>query len=194
MEGKERTQFGTFETLTDREDEILNRLAFLRRRIEVFELEFEETQQDIQMWKNMRMDKKDKLKIWLVILGVLLGYCLIVFLCIHTVGEISSYLIMYVVSVVNTFLLLIRNFIVIPLAVITTLILLILGLRYYLCYTDDELAVTVARNFGIKNTSVLIQEARPQAARLYKELEEMKEEKAALEAELAEIQKKVAEN
>ena len=101
---------------------------------------------------------------------------------------------MYVVSVVNTFLLLIRNFIVIPLAVITTLILLILSLHYYFGYTDDELAITVARNFGIKNTSVLIQEARPQAARLYKELEEMKEEKAALEAELAEIQKKVAEN
>lgn len=187
-------QFGTFETLTDREDEILNRLSFLRRRIEIFELEFEDIQQDIRMWKNMRADKKDKLKVWLVILGVLLGYCLLVFLCHHMVGEISSYLIMYLVNVVNTFLTLTRNFIAIPLAVITTLILLILSLRYYFGYTDDELAITVARNLGIKNTSVLIQEARPQAARLYKELEEMKEEKAALEAELAEIQKKVAEN
>lgn len=187
-------QFGTFEKLTDREDEILNRLSILRRRIEVFELEFEEIQQDIQMWKNIRIDKKDKLKIWIVFLGILIAFCVLVFLCQVLVGDMSTVIMMYIVGVVNRFLILIRNFVIIPLLVITVLIFLILSLRYYVCYTGDDLAISIAKCFNIKNTSLLIADARPKAASLYKEIEEMKEEKATLEAELEEIRKKVAEN
>lgn len=187
-------QFGTFDPLTDREDEILNRLSFLRRRIEVFELEFEEIQQDIQMWKNMRIDKKDKLKVWLVILGILVGFCIIGFGFGFLAGEVKMPVMIYITMVIQTFLKLICTYVAIPLMAIILLVLLVLSLRYYIVYTEDELAVSVAKTFGIKNTSVLIQEARPRAAKIYKELEEMKAEKEALGTELAEIQKKVAEN
>ena len=59
--------FGTFDTISDEEDTIYTRLALIKRKLNSLELEHNEVQQDIKMWRNKMMDDKFKLKMWLTV-------------------------------------------------------------------------------------------------------------------------------
>ena len=58
--------FGTFDTLTNEEDTIYSRLAVIRRELDRLDLEQNEAQQDIKMWRNKMSDEMFKVKFWLV--------------------------------------------------------------------------------------------------------------------------------
>ncbi len=187
-------EYGMFDVLTDREDGIVNRLAFLRHRIEALEPEVKEIQQDIRMWQDKRMKKKDNLKRLMVFLGILVALCIIGFLFGHLVVIMPSYFLIRTTVVIGRFLRVVSTDVLIPLIVITMPILLFFTLHFYVVCTEAKLAVSIAKIFGIKNLSALIQQARPKEAELCKELEKLKAEKQVLEVELESIKEKTSKN
>ena len=65
--------FGTFDTLTDEEDTIYNRLSAIGVMLDRLDYEQNDAQQDIKMWRNKMLDDKFKVKFWLI--GSLIVLC-----------------------------------------------------------------------------------------------------------------------
>ncbi len=184
--------FGTFDVISQEEDEIYSRLSALRRQIELSELESNDIQQDIKMWKKRKSDAKYRLKIW----GVILLICIV----IATAGFVMNIMpgmpadalpiMIYISMVIERFLILIGSFVGIPLTAIVAVILLFSLLLYYVRYTGDELARGLAKLFGVKNGCVILEELGRRNRDAYVICEKLKEEQEELLLKMDILQRK----
>lgn len=180
-------EFGTFDTLTDEEDRLYNRLALLRREIEYVELEQNDAQQDIKMWQNKMQDDIFSLKIWLIALvaagiGVLPWYRVVLLF-----ASVVDFAYAKLFSMIASFIYRVQCFILLPLLLIIALVCFVTFLINILRNSKADGIKEFAEKIGVKNRNVLIEEQRAIIAKTVKEEEKLKEEKQRIETRLKSI-------
>ncbi len=183
--------FGTFDTLTNEEDTIYSRLAVIRRELDRLDLEQNEAQQDIKMWRNKMLDDKFKVKFWLVVTLVLsigaLPWHLIV---LHAVPPgYYDFTLAKIISILATFLYLLETFMFLPLVLICFVIFLVWLVLHTLRNKNKDGIIKLAELMGVQNRHVLIDEQRAIVGKTAKEMEALKEEDAKLQRRLESIRR-----
>lgn len=182
--------FGTFDTLTDEEDTLYNRLAVIRNRIDTLELEQNEAQQDIKMWRNKMLDDKFKVKFWLVV-SLIVG-----------VGALPWYMIVLsavppgidmwaarIFNIVATFMALVQQFMFLPTFIITFIIFLVWLVLNILQNSNKASVIKLAEQMGVENRHVLIREQKEIVGSKATEIERLKEEETELKRNLDSIRR-----
>ena len=182
--------FGTFDTLTNEEDTIYSRLAVIRRELDRLDLEQNEAQQDIKMWRNKMLDDKFKVKFWLVVTLVLSIGALpwhLIFLYAVPPGYYFIYAKLF--SILATFLYLLETFMFLPVVLICFVIFLVWLVLHTLRNKNKDGIIKLAELMGVQNRHVLIDEQRVIVGKTAKEMEALKEEEAKLQRRLESIRR-----
>lgn len=182
--------FGTFDTLTDEEDTIYNRLAVIRRELERLELEQNEAQQDIKMWRNKMLDDQFKVKFWLVAALLVapgtLPWHLIV-LSFMSLGLDPGAA--RILNIIATFMALIQTFVFLPLFIVLMIVFLVWAVLNMLRNSKRNKIQKLAENMGVQNRYVLIDGQKMIVGNKAKEMEQLKEEEEKLKRRLESIQR-----
>ena len=183
-------EFGTFDTLTDEEDTLYNRVARIRRELMHLELEQNEAQQEIKMWRNKMMDDVFKVKFWLVValfvgIGALPWYRLV--LAAVPAGIPAAYAKIF--NVAATFMYLMQSFVFLPLFLIAAIICLVWVIINILRNSKKDKIMKIAENMGINNRHGLIEEQKKIIASTAKEIERLGEEERRLKMRLDSIRR-----
>ncbi len=180
--------FGTFDTISDEEDTIYNRLALIKRKLNSLELENNEAQQDIKMWRNKMMDDKFKVKMWLTVTLICVFLSVMwIFLpepdVAFTLGGA------YIINVILTFLALVGSFVMLPASIILSIITGVWFCIHTLRNNKSDKMIHFAKSIGVTNRNVLIAEKREIVKAIYTEQESLREEEEELKKRLEKIKK-----
>ena len=186
--------FGTFDTLTDEEDTIYNRLAVIRKELDRLALEQNEAQQDIKMWRNKMLDDRFKVKFWLVAAllvapGTLPWYRIV--LSVMELGLDTGAT--RILNIIATFMALIQTFVFIPIFIILVVVFLVWVLLNMLRNSKKNKIRKLAENMGVQNRYVLIDEQKVIVGNTAKEMEQLQEEETKLKMRLDSI-RRIGEN
>ncbi len=183
-------EFGTFDTLTDEEDTLYNRLAFIRRELDRLELEQNEAQQDIKMWRNKMLDDKFKVKFWFVaalIVGVgALPWHMIV---LYAVPPGINFHYAKIFAIIATFIALMETFMFLPLFLIALVICLVHLILNILRNSRMNGISKLAENMGIENRPALIDEQKVIVGNTAKEIEDLQQEEEKIKMRLDSIRR-----
>ena len=182
--------FGTFDTLTDEEDTLYNRLAAIRRELERLEFEQNEARQDIKMWRIKIADDKFKVKFWLaaaliVGIGVLPWYQIVLLAIPSGIG----FHVAFIFNWIATFLAMMQRFVFLPLFLVLMTIFLVRLVLHILRSSKTDKIKKLAENMGVQNRQVLIEEQRGVVVSTAGKIEQIREEEEKLKARLQGIQK-----
>ncbi len=182
--------FGTFDTLTDEEDTIYNRLAVIRRELERLELEQNEAQQDIKMWRNKMLDDQFKVKFWLIAAllvapGTLPWHLIVLSLMALGLDPGAT----RILNIIATFMALIQTFVFLPLFIVLMVVFLVWVALNMLRNSKKNKIQKLAENMGVQNRYVLIDEQKVIVGNAAKEMEQLKEEEEKLKRRLESIQR-----
>lgn len=182
--------FGTFDTLTDEEDTIYNRLSAIGVMIDCLDYEQNDAQQDIKMWRNKMMDDKIKVKFWLIVslivgVGALPWYMLV--LAAVPPGIDLTY--GYIFNVIATFMALVQQFVFLPAFIITFIVFLVWLVLNILRNSNKDSVIKLAEQMGVENRNVLIREQKEIVGNKAIEIEKLKEEEAKLKLRLDSIRR-----
>ena len=182
--------FGTFDKLTDEEDTIYNRLAVIRRELDRLDLEQNEAQQDIKMWRNKMLDDKFKVKFWLVATLVLsIGALPWHLIFLYAVPSGYDFIYAKLFSILATFFYLVETFMFLPVVLVCFVTFLVwVGLNL-LRNHKSERVIRLAENMGIENRNVLIAEQKSLIGNKAKAEEQLKEEENKLKMRLDSIRR-----
>lgn len=174
-------EFGTFDTLTDEEDTIYNRLSAIGVMVDRLDYEQNDAQQDIKMWRNKMLDDKFKVKFWLIVslivgVGALPWYLIV----LYAVPPGIDFSYGYIFNVIATFMALVQTFIFLPAFIITFIIFLVWLVLNYLRNSNKDSVIKMAEKMGVKNRNVLIREQKEIVGSRALEIEKLKEEEAKL--------------
>ena len=183
-------EFGTFDTLTDEEDTIYNRLAVIRGELECLELEQNVAQQDIKMWRNKMLDDQFKVKFWLVAAllvapGTLPWHMIVLSVMELGLDPVAS----RILNIIATFMYLIQTFAFLPIFIVLLVIFLVWVVLNMLRNSKKNKIRKLAENMGVQNRHVLIDEQKVIVGNTAKEMESLKEEEAKLKMRLESIQR-----
>ncbi len=184
--------FGTFDTLTDEEDTIYNRLSAIGVMVDRLDYEQNDAQQDIKMWRNKMLDDKIKVKFWLIVslivgVGALPWYMLV--LAAVPPGIDIDIWVGRIVSIVATFMALVQTFMFLPAFIITFIIFLVWLALNFLRNSNKDSVIKMAEKMGVENRNVLIQEQKEIVGSRALEIEKLKEEEAKLKLRLDSIRR-----
>ncbi len=183
-------EFGTFDSLTDEEDTIYNRLAKVRDEIERLEFEQNDAQQDIKMWRNKKLDEKFKVKFWLIVslvigVGALPWYLLI----LAAIPPGAPFMFARVFNIIATFMALMQSFAFLPAFIITFIIFLVWLVLYHLRNSNKNKIMKIAETMGVVNRNVLIEEQKEIIRNTATRCEQLKEEESKLKLRLDSIRR-----
>ena len=183
-------EFGTFDTLTDEEDTLYNRLMKVKHEIESLELEQNEAQQDIKMWRNKKLDEKFKVKFWLIVslvigVGALPWYLL----ALAAIPPNAPSMFAKVFNIIATFMALMQSFVFLPGFIITFIIFLVWLVLYHLRNSKKHKIMKLAENMGVVNRNVLIEEQKEIIRNTATRCEQLKEEQHRLKMRLDSIKR-----
>ena len=183
-------EFGTFDTLTDEEDTLYNRLMKVKHEIESLELEQNDAQQDIKMWRNKKLDEKFKVKFWLIVslvigVGALPWYLLV--LAAIPPGAPSMFA--KVFNIIATFMALMQSFVFLPAFIITFIVFLVWLVLYHLRNSNKHKIMNLAEKMGVVNRNVLIEEQKEIIRNTATRCEQLKEEQHRLKMRLDSIKR-----
>lgn len=178
-------EFGTFDTLTDEEDTLYNRLMKVKHEIESLELEQNEAQQDIKMWRNKKLDEKFKVKFWLIVslvigVGALPWYLL----ALAAIPPNAPSMFAKVFNIIATFMALMQSFVFLPGFIITFIIFLVWLVLYHLRNSKKNKIMKLAENMGVVNRNVLIEEQKEIIRNTAIKCEELKKEEHKIKMRL----------
>lgn len=178
-------EFGTFDTLTDEEDTIYNRLMKVGHEIECLELEQNDAQQDIKMWRNKKLDEKFKVKFWLIVslvigVGALPWYLLV----LAAIPPGAPSMIAKVFNIIATFMALMQSFVFLPAFIITFIVFLVWLVLYHLRNSNKHKIMKLVENMGVVNRNVLIKEQKEIIRNTATRCEQLKEEQHRLKMRL----------
>lgn len=182
--------FGTFDTLTDEEDTIYNRLSAIGVMLDRLDYEQNDAQQDIKMWRNKMLDDKFKVKFWLIVslivgVGALPWYMLV----LAAVPPGIDMWVGRIFSIVATFMALVQTFVFLPAFIITFIVFLVWLVLNILRNSKKASAIKMAENMGVENRNVLIREKKEIVGSKAIEIEKLKEEEAKLKLRLDSIRR-----
>ncbi len=182
--------FGTFDTLTDEEDTLYNRLTAIAHKTERLDYEMNDAQQDIKMWRNKMLDDKFKVKFWLIV-SLIIGVGALPWYLIVLASAPSGlpYMVARIISVVATFMTLVQQFVFLPGFVITFIIFLVWLVLNFLRNSNKDFFLKMAETMGIENRNVLIREQKEIVGNRALEIEELKEEETKLKMRLDSIRR-----
>ena len=183
-------EFGTFDTLTDEEDTIYNRLAKVGDEIEHLEFEQNEAQQDIKMWRNKKLDEKFKVKFWLICslvvgVGALPWYLLV----LAAVPSGAPFMFAKVFNIIATFMALMQSFVFLPGFIVLFIIFLVWLILYHLRNSNQNKVMKLAETMGVVNRNVLIEEQKAIIRNTAIRCEQLKEEEHNLKMRLDTIRR-----
>ncbi len=183
-------EFGTFDTLTDEEDTIYNRLMKVGHEIECLELEQNDAQQDIKMWRNKKLDEKFKVKFWLIVslvigVGALPWYLLV----LAAIPPGAPSMIAKVFNIIATFMALMQSFVFLPAFIITFIVFLVWLVLYHLRNSNKHKIMKLVENMGVVNRNVLIKEQKEIIRNTATRCEQLKEEQHRLKMRLDSIKR-----
>ena len=183
-------EFGTFDTLTDEEDTIYNRLAKVGDEIEHLEFEQNEAQQDIKMWRNKKLDEKFKVKFWLICslvvgVGALPWYLLV----LAAVPSGAPFMFAKVFNIIATFMALMQSFVFLPGFIVLFIIFLVWLILYHLRNSNQNKVMKLAETMGVVNRNVLIEEQKEIIRNTAIRCEQLKEEEHNLKMRLDTIRR-----
>lgn len=183
-------EFGTFDTLTDEEDTLYNRLAVIRRELDRLELEQNEAQQDIKMWRNKMLDDQFKVKFWLVAAllvapGALPWHLIVLSLMAQGLAPGTA----RVLNIIATFMSLIQTFVFLPILIVLVVIFLVWMVLNMLRNSKKNKIRKLAENMGVQNRHVLIEAQKAIVGSTAKEIEVLKEEEGTLKRRIQSIQR-----
>ena len=177
--------FGTFDRLTDEEDTIYSRLAVIRRELDRLDLEQNEAQQDIKMWRNKIVDDQFKVKFWLVATLIwgfgALPWHLIV---LYAVPPGYDFIYAKLFNIIATFMYLMETFLFLPVVLICFVAFLIWLVVHTLRNKRNDSILKLAELMGVENRHVLMDEQKVIVGRTAKEMEALKEEEEKLKRRL----------
>lgn len=182
--------FGTFDTLTDEEDTIYNRLSAIGVILDRLDYEQNDAQQEIKMWRNKMADDKFKIKFWLIVslivgVGALPWYMIVLYAVPPGVEFVYGYLL----NVIASFMSMVQCFVFLPAFVVTFIIFLVwLGLNF-LRNSNKDSVIGLAEKMGIENRNVLIAEQKAIIGSRAVEIEQLKEEETKLKMRLDRIRR-----
>lgn len=182
--------FGTFDTLTDEEDTIYNRLSAIGVMLDRLDYEQNDAQQDIKMWRNKMLDDKFKVKFWLIVslivgVGALPWYMLV----LAAVPPGIDMWVGRIFSIVATFMALVQTFVFLPAFIITFIVFLVWLVLNILRNSKKDSVIKLAEQMGVENRNVLIQEQKEIVGSRTLEIEKLKEEEAKLKLRLDSIRR-----
>lgn len=180
--------FGTFDTISDEEDTIYNRLALIKRKLNSLELEHNEVQQDIKMWRNKMMDDKFKVKMWLTV-TLICVFLSVMWMFLPKPDAAFTLGGAYIINVILTFLALVGSYVMYPLSIIFAIVTMVLFCIHTLRNNKSDRVIRFAKNIGVTNRNVLIDEKRELVKGIYTELESLREEEEELKKQLEKIKK-----
>ncbi|MBE5884965.1 MAG: ABC transporter permease [Lachnospiraceae bacterium] len=180
--------FGTFDTLSEEEAVIYNRLAIIRRELDRLDYEQNDAQQDIKMWRNKMLDDKFKVKFWLVValiisIGALPWYLII----LYAVPPGMDFAYAYIFNIIASFMAMVEYFVFIPLFLICLIVFLVWFALYHLRNSTREGIINLAEKMGVDNRNVLIREQKEIVGRTEAEMESLREEEAKLKKRMDSI-------
>ncbi len=182
--------FGTFDTLTDEEDTIYNRLSAIGVMLDRLDYEQNDAQQDIKMWRNKMLDDKFKVKFWLIVslivgVGALPWYMLV----LAAVPPGIDFQFAKLFSIVATFMALVQTFMFLPAFIITFIVFLVWLVLNILRNSNKDSVIKLAEQMGVENRNVLIREQKEIVGSKAIEIEKLKEEEAKLKLRLDSIRR-----
>ena len=180
--------FGTFDTISDEEDTLYNRLALIKRKLNTLELEHNEVQQDIKMWRNKMVDDKFKLKMWLTVTLVCV-FLSVMWMFLPEPDAAFTPGGAYIINVILTFLALVGSFVMYPLSIIFAIVTMVWFCIHTLRNNKSDRVIRFAKNIGVTNRNVLIDAKRELVKGIYAELESLREEEEELKKQLEKIKK-----
>lgn len=185
--------FGTFDTISEEEAVIYNRLAIIRRELDRLDYEQNDAQQDIKMWRNKMLDDKFKVKFWLVValiisIGALPWYLII----LYAVPPGMDFAYAYIFNIIASFMAMVEYFVFIPLFLICLIVFLVWFALYHLRNSTREGIINLAEKMGVDNRNVLIREQKEIVGRTEAEMESLKEEEAKLKKRMDSISRERA--
>lgn len=182
--------FGTFDTLTDEEDTIYNRLSAIGVMLERLDYEQNDAQQDIKMWRNKMLDDKFKVKFWLIvslIVGVgALPWYMIVLAAVPPGIDMGA---ARIFNIIATFMALVQTFMFLPAFIITFVIFLVWLVLNILRNSSKDSVIKLAEQMGVENRNALIREQKEIVGSKAIEIEKLKEEEAKLKLRLDSIRR-----
>ncbi len=183
-------EFGTFDTLTDEEDTLYNRLMKVGHEIECLELEQNDAQQDIKMWRNKKLDEKFKVKFWIIVslvigVGALPWYLLI----LAAIPPGAPFMFAKVFNIIATFMALMQSFVFLPAFIITFITFLVWLALYHLRNSNQNKIMKLAENMGVVNRNVLIEEQKEIIRNTATRCEQLKEEQHKIKMRLDSIKR-----
>lgn len=183
-------EFGTFDTLTDEEDTIYNRLSAIGVMVDRLDYEQNDAQQDIKMWRNKMLDDKFKVKFWLIVslivgVGALPWYLIV----LYAVPPGFDFQYAKLFSIIATFMALVQTFIFLPAFIITFIIFLVWLVLNFLRNSSKDSVIKMAAKMGVENRNVLIREQKEIVGSRALEIEKLKEEEAKLKLRLDSIRR-----
>lgn len=179
--------FGTFDTISEEEDRIYNRLAVIRRERGQLDYSMNEIQQEIKQIKNQMLDDKFKIKMWLA--ATLICGFIGIFWQLIPAPSVSNPMVGYIVGVIATFMMLLGSAVALPMCGISLIVLIVHLVRNYLRNGKSESAMEAAAFLKVKNRNVIIAEHKVVVRDIYEREEALKVEEEELQRKLAEIQK-----
>lgn len=182
--------FGTFDTLTDEEDTIYNRLSAIGVMLDRLDYEQNDAQQDIKMWRNKMLDDKFKVKFWLIVslivgVGALPWYMLV----LAAVPPGYDFQLAKLFNIVATFMALVQTFVFLPAFIITFIVFLVWLVLNILRNSNKDSVIKLAEQMGVENRNVLIREQKEIVGSKAIEIEKLKEEEAKLKLRLDSIRR-----
>ncbi len=185
-------EFGTFDTLTDEEDTLYNRLMKVGHEIECLELEQNEAQQDIKMWRNKKLDEKFKVKFWLIVslvigVGALPWY--LIFVYAFPPNVLEHFLYAKLLSIIVNFMAMFQYFVFLPAFIITFIVFLVWLVLYHLRNSNQNKIMKLAENMGVVNRNVLIEEQKEIIRNTATRCEQLKEEEHKIKMRLDSIKR-----
>ena len=182
--------FGTFDTLTDEEDTIYNRLSAIGVMLDRLDYEQNDAQQDIKMWRNKMLDDMFKVKFWLIVslivgVGALPWYMLV----LAAVPPGIDMWVGRIFSMVATFMALVQQFVFLPAFIITFIVFLVWLVLNSLRNSKKDSVIKLAEQMGVENRNVLIREQKEIVGSKAIEIEKLKEEEAKLKLRLDSIRR-----
>lgn len=182
--------FGTFDTLTDEEDTIYNRLSAIGVMLDRLDYEQNDAQQDIKMWRNKMLDDKFKVKFWLIVslivgVGVLPWYKIV----LYAIPPGVDFPYAKLFNIIASFMAMIQHFIFLPIFIITFIVFFVWLVLNILRNSKKDSVIKLAEQMGVENRNVLIREQKEIVGSKAIEIEKLKEEEAKLKLRLDSIRR-----
>lgn len=180
-------EFGTFDSLTDEEDTLYNRLMKVGDEIERLEFEQNEAQQDIKMWRNKKLDEKFKVKFWLIVslvvgVGALPWY--LIFVYAFPPNVLEHFLYAKLLSIIVNFMAMFQYFVFLPAFIILFIVFLVWFALYHLRNSSKNKIMKLAETMGVINRNVLIGEQKDVIRNTAAKIEKLREEEHRIKMRL----------